>query len=148
LTQGAGHSDTYKYPRTVPVRGEINRAIAPEHVSLLSPLFTLVGLLAAESRYQQLPIAIINNRSNNQYIFRSLYFSLRVDSNIVFSPSNLHLSPALHCLETSCVACRSQDKPYDLPPLVVSLDIDLRDPGVVGGFRRLFARVDRSTRHA
>jgi hypothetical protein len=34
------------------VRGEINRAIAPEHVTLLSPLFTLVGLLAAESKYQ------------------------------------------------------------------------------------------------
>jgi hypothetical protein len=28
LTQDAGHSDTYKYPRTVPLRGEINRAIA------------------------------------------------------------------------------------------------------------------------
>jgi hypothetical protein len=35
------------------VRGEINRAIAPEHVTLLSPLFTLVGLLAAESKFQQ-----------------------------------------------------------------------------------------------
>jgi hypothetical protein len=28
LTQDAGRSDTYKYPRTVPLRGEINRAIA------------------------------------------------------------------------------------------------------------------------
>jgi hypothetical protein len=28
LTQDAGHSDTYKYCRTVPLRGEINRAIA------------------------------------------------------------------------------------------------------------------------
>jgi hypothetical protein len=53
LTQDAGHSDTYKYPRTVPVRGWINRAIAPVHVTLLSPLFTLVGPLAAESKFQQ-----------------------------------------------------------------------------------------------
>jgi hypothetical protein len=37
----------------VPVRGEINRAIAPEHVTLLSPLFTPVGLLAAECKFQQ-----------------------------------------------------------------------------------------------
>jgi hypothetical protein len=28
LTQDAGRSDTYKYPRTVPVRGQMNRAIA------------------------------------------------------------------------------------------------------------------------
>jgi hypothetical protein len=35
------------------VRGEMNRAIAPEHVTLLSSLFTLVGLLAAESEFQQ-----------------------------------------------------------------------------------------------
>jgi hypothetical protein len=35
------------------VRGEINRAIAPVHVTLLSPLFTLVGLLVAESEFQQ-----------------------------------------------------------------------------------------------
>jgi hypothetical protein len=35
------------------VRGEINRAIAPVHVTLLSLLFTLVGLLAAESKFQQ-----------------------------------------------------------------------------------------------
>jgi hypothetical protein len=35
------------------VRGEINRAIAPVHVTLLSPPFTLVGLLAAESEFQQ-----------------------------------------------------------------------------------------------
>jgi hypothetical protein len=34
------------------VRGEINRAIAPEHVTLLSPLFTPVGLLAVESKFQ------------------------------------------------------------------------------------------------
>ena len=38
----------------MPVRGQINRAIAPEHVTLLSPLFTLVGLLAAESKFQHL----------------------------------------------------------------------------------------------
>jgi hypothetical protein len=57
LTQDAGHSDTYKYPRTVPVRGEINRAIAPVHVTLLSPLFTPVGPLAAESKFQQLSIS-------------------------------------------------------------------------------------------
>jgi hypothetical protein len=38
----------------VPVRGEMNRAIAPEHVTLLSSLFTLVGLLAAESEFQHL----------------------------------------------------------------------------------------------
>jgi hypothetical protein len=30
----------------------MNRAIAPVHVTLLSPLFTLVGLLAAESKFQ------------------------------------------------------------------------------------------------
>jgi hypothetical protein len=36
------------------VRGQIDRAIAPVHVSLLSPLFTLVGLLAVESGYQHL----------------------------------------------------------------------------------------------
>jgi hypothetical protein len=41
----------------VPVRGQIDRAIAPVHVSLLSPLFTLVGLLAVESGYQQVPWA-------------------------------------------------------------------------------------------
>jgi hypothetical protein len=35
------------------VRGWINRAIAPVHVTLLSPLFTLVGPLAAESKFQQ-----------------------------------------------------------------------------------------------
>jgi hypothetical protein len=34
------------------VRGEINRAIAPVHVTLLSPLFTPVGPLAAESKFQ------------------------------------------------------------------------------------------------
>jgi hypothetical protein len=34
------------------VRGQINRAIAPVHVTLLSPPFTLVGLLAAESKFQ------------------------------------------------------------------------------------------------
>ena len=28
LILDAGHSDTYKYPRTVPLRGQINRAIA------------------------------------------------------------------------------------------------------------------------
>jgi hypothetical protein len=28
LTRDAGRLDTYKYPRTVPVRGQINRAIA------------------------------------------------------------------------------------------------------------------------
>jgi hypothetical protein len=28
LILDAWHSDTYKYPRTVPLRGEINRAIA------------------------------------------------------------------------------------------------------------------------
>jgi hypothetical protein len=38
----------------VPVRGQINRAIAPEHVTLLSPLFTPVGLLAAERKFQHL----------------------------------------------------------------------------------------------
>ena len=32
----------------------MNRAIAPEHVTLLSPPFTLVGLLAAESTFQHL----------------------------------------------------------------------------------------------
>jgi hypothetical protein len=37
------------------VRGEINRAIAPVHVTLLSPLFTLVGLLAAEREFQHSP---------------------------------------------------------------------------------------------
>jgi hypothetical protein len=36
------------------VRGEINRAIAPEHATLLSPLFTLVGFFAAESKFQHL----------------------------------------------------------------------------------------------
>jgi hypothetical protein len=30
----------------------MNRAIAPVHVTLLSPLFTLVGLLAAVSEFQ------------------------------------------------------------------------------------------------
>jgi hypothetical protein len=43
LTQGAGRSGTYKYPRTVPVRGQINRAIAILRVTLLTSLFTLVG---------------------------------------------------------------------------------------------------------
>jgi hypothetical protein len=43
LTQGAGRSDTYKYPRTVPVRGQMNRAIAILRVTLLTSLFTLVG---------------------------------------------------------------------------------------------------------
>jgi hypothetical protein len=31
----------------------MNRAIAPEHATLLSPLFTLVGFFAAESKFQQ-----------------------------------------------------------------------------------------------
>jgi hypothetical protein len=35
------------------VRGQINRAIAPVHVTLLSLLFTLVGPLAVESKFQQ-----------------------------------------------------------------------------------------------
>jgi hypothetical protein len=35
LTRDGGHSDTYKYPRTVPVRGQINRAIA---ISYLNPV--------------------------------------------------------------------------------------------------------------
>jgi hypothetical protein len=43
LTQGVGRSGTYKYPRTVPVRGQINRAIAILRVTLLTSLFTLVG---------------------------------------------------------------------------------------------------------
>jgi hypothetical protein len=34
------------------VGGQINRAIAFQHVTLLSPLFTLVGLLAIESKFQ------------------------------------------------------------------------------------------------
>jgi hypothetical protein len=32
----------------------MNRAIAPEHVTLLSPLFTLVGFFAVEGRFQHL----------------------------------------------------------------------------------------------
>jgi hypothetical protein len=38
----------------VPVGGQINRAIAFLHVTLLSSLFTLVGLLATESKFQHL----------------------------------------------------------------------------------------------
>ena len=34
---------SYKYPRTVPVRGQINRAIAILRVTLLTSLFTLIG---------------------------------------------------------------------------------------------------------
>jgi hypothetical protein len=33
------------------VRGQINRAIAPEHVTLLSPLSPPVGPLAVESKF-------------------------------------------------------------------------------------------------
>jgi hypothetical protein len=33
----------------------MNRAIVPEHATLLSPLFTLVGFFAAESKFQQRP---------------------------------------------------------------------------------------------
>jgi hypothetical protein len=40
------------------VRGQINRAIAPVHVTLLSPLFTPVGPLAAESKFQQSALAL------------------------------------------------------------------------------------------
>jgi hypothetical protein len=36
LTLDAGHSDTYKYPRTVPLRGEINGAIA---ISCENPVY-------------------------------------------------------------------------------------------------------------
>jgi hypothetical protein len=43
----------------VPVRGEMNRAIAPEHATLLSPLFALVGFFAAESKFQQCHLTVI-----------------------------------------------------------------------------------------
>jgi hypothetical protein len=49
----------------VPVRGEINRAIAPEHVTLLSPLFTLVGLLAAESKFQHTSFDFVSFSSSS-----------------------------------------------------------------------------------
>jgi hypothetical protein len=38
----------------VPVGGQINRVIAFQHVTLLTSLFTLVGLLATESKFQHL----------------------------------------------------------------------------------------------
>jgi hypothetical protein len=54
LLQDARHSGTYKYPRTVPLRGEINRAIATPsqnlvHVAFIPPL----DQLAQESKFQQ-----------------------------------------------------------------------------------------------
>jgi hypothetical protein len=54
LILDAGHSDTYKYPRTVPLRGQINRAFA---ISNLNPVYVVftppLGQLARESKFQQ-----------------------------------------------------------------------------------------------
>jgi hypothetical protein len=53
LTQGAGRSDTYKYPRTVPVRGQINRAIAISRVNPVNvtvhPCWTPLRLRASSN---------------------------------------------------------------------------------------------------
>jgi hypothetical protein len=55
----------------------MNRAIAPEHATLLSPLFTLVGFFAAESKFQH-PIllsAFFNVwTSSIRNPFRKVYF--------------------------------------------------------------------------
>jgi hypothetical protein len=58
LILDAGHSDTYKYPRTVPLRGEINRAIAISRKSLVRIAFTPpLDQLAQESKFQHSPCA-------------------------------------------------------------------------------------------
>jgi hypothetical protein len=55
LIEDAGYSGTYKYPRAVPLRGRINRAIAisncnPVYVAFIPPL----DQLAQESKFQHL----------------------------------------------------------------------------------------------
>jgi hypothetical protein len=54
LIQDVGYSGTYKYPRTVPLRGRINKAIAISscnhvHVAFIPPL----DQLAQETKFQE-----------------------------------------------------------------------------------------------
>jgi hypothetical protein len=44
----------------------MNRAIAPVHVTLLSPLFILVGPLAAESKFQHQAWVVVGMRSHTE----------------------------------------------------------------------------------
>jgi hypothetical protein len=54
LILDSGHSDTYKYPRTVPLRGQINRAIAISSCNLAYIAFTpTLDQLAQENEFQQ-----------------------------------------------------------------------------------------------
>jgi hypothetical protein len=55
LILDAGHSDTYKYPCTVPLRGQINRAIAISSCNLTYIAFTpTLDQLAQENEFQHL----------------------------------------------------------------------------------------------
>jgi hypothetical protein len=67
------------------VRGQINRAIAPEHVTLLSPLFTPVGLLAAERKFQHylwMPEGLKNARGSFSRMTAKVLHS-QIGSNIL-----------------------------------------------------------------
>jgi hypothetical protein len=62
LTQDAGRSDTYKYPRTVPVRGQINRAIAilrenPVNATV-HPCWIPLQLRASSNMYPPQPLHV------------------------------------------------------------------------------------------